>query len=93
MFLHLGGENSVLKKKIIGIFDYDLIKKSKITKEFMDIANDENLVEQKSSGNKIKSFILTTDKIYFSPISSVTLQRRTVNYANDSLDKARGEKI
>ncbi len=91
MFLHLGGEKSVLKKQIIGIFDYDLIKKSRITKEFMDIAINENLIEQKKNGNKIKSFILTTDKIYFSPISSVTLQKRVVNY-DDRLSKARGEK-
>ncbi|HOB82020.1 MAG TPA: DUF370 domain-containing protein [Peptococcaceae bacterium] len=76
MFLHLGSDVSVFKREIIGIFDYKLIKKSRITKEFIDVAAHEHLIKKGKKPKKIKSFILTTGNVYFSPISAETLQKR-----------------
>lgn len=81
MFLHLGNEKLVLAKDIIGIFDYNLIKKSRITKEFMEIITNEEALEEASADKKVKSFVVTKDKVYLSPISSVTLQKRILNFA------------
>ncbi|MGI6607297.1 MAG: extracellular matrix regulator RemB [Peptococcia bacterium] len=80
MFLHLGSKVSVLKKDIIGIFDYNLIKKSRVTKEFLEIAANEHLIIQEKDVKKIKSFIVATGNIYFSPISADTLQKRVMSY-------------
>ena len=77
MFLHLGGDVSVLQKDIIGIFDIYSSHKSTITKEFLEIAKGEKSIIKVSPNEKNKSFIIVGDKLYLSPISSVTLQKRT----------------
>lgn len=78
MFLHLGSDISVLHKDIIGIFDVNLINKSRITKEFFEVAASEQLIKKGDNPSKTKSFVLTTEMIYFSPISTETLQKRVM---------------
>lgn len=80
MFLHLGGDVSVLQKDIIGIFDIFSTYKSIISKEFMEVAEGEKSIIKVSLTEKNKSFILVGDKVYLSPISSVTLQKRSVGF-------------
>lgn len=77
MFLHLGGEISVSRKEVIGIFDVLSTKKSPITKEFLDLAITEKKLVKISGAQEAKSFVVTKDKVYYSPISSVTLQKRS----------------
>lgn len=75
MLLHLGGDVSILRKDIIGIFDVKTAKSS-ITKEFLEIAKHEKKIVHVVENQKMKSFIMTGSKLYYSPISSVTLQKR-----------------
>lgn len=76
MFLHLGGDKIVPKKDIVAILDY---KKghSAINREFIQIARDEGFVENISAPDKEKSYVITTEKIYISPISCNTLKKRS----------------
>jgi len=76
MFLHLGGDKIVPKKNIIVILDY---KKgtSSINREFIQIAKDEGFIENISDQDKEKSYVITKDKIYISPISCNTLKKRS----------------
>lgn len=76
MFLHLGGDVIVPKKDVIAIIDLKQPYKSKINNEFIRIAGDEGFSKQVCEPDKIKSFIVTTDNIYYSPISSATLKKR-----------------
>lgn len=76
MLLHLGGNISVLKEDIIAILDYEAIN-SDISKEFLDIAKIENKIIEINSLEKNKSIVILKDKMYMSPISSLTLQKRT----------------
>lgn len=78
MFLHLGGDTVVLKNDIIAIMDY---KKgfSVINKEFIKIAEEEGFIETISETGKEKSYVITTEKIYISPISCNTLKKRSVS--------------
>lgn len=80
MFLHIGGDVVVPLKNVIAIFDIESTTVSKDTKEFLRIAEEEGFIES-ISDDIPKSFIITeTDKkskIYLSPISSVTLQKRS----------------
>lgn len=75
MFLHLGSDKIIPKKEVIAILDY---KKgtSAITREFIQIARDEGFVESISDPNKEKSYVITTEKIFISPISCNTLKKR-----------------
>lgn len=76
MFLHLGSDKIVPKKDIIVILDY---KKgnSAITREFVQIARDEGFVKNISDPDKEKSYVITTEKIFISPISCNTLKKRS----------------
>jgi extracellular matrix regulatory protein B len=79
MFLHIGGDVVIPIRNIIAIMDIESTTISKDTKEFLKIAEEEGFIKS-ISHDLPKSFIITeTDKkskIYLSPISSVTLQKR-----------------
>ncbi|MCT4618136.1 MAG: DUF370 domain-containing protein [Marinisporobacter sp.] len=89
MFLHLGKDVVIPIKNIIGIIDIGSIEKSEDSKAFFKISEEEGFV-QKISDEKVKSCIITEEiqkknkgaqkvvktVIYYSPISSTTLQKR-----------------
>ncbi|MBZ4646136.1 MAG: extracellular matrix regulatory protein [Petroclostridium sp.] len=85
MFLHLGGDVVVSLKNVIAIMDLETTTISKITKEFLTIAEEEGFIENISE-DLPKSFIITEvdkkSKIYLSPISSITLYKRA-GYIDD----------
>lgn len=79
MFLHIGGDFVVPIKNVIAILDLESTTLSKDTREFLSIAEEEGFIESISEDIP-KSFIITEidkkSKIYLSPISSITLQKR-----------------
>lgn len=79
LFLHLGENEIIFKNSVLGIFNIGTLSNSKINKEFLEVANSEKKVIQIGSKEKIKTFVVTDDKIYISPISSLTLQKRFNN--------------
>ncbi|NLM42576.1 MAG: DUF370 domain-containing protein [Clostridiales bacterium] len=85
MFIHLGGDVVVPAKDIIAIMDVKSSGISHKTKEFLKTADDEGFIV-KISQDEPKSFILTERDnktvIYLSPISSVTLFKRS-NFLDD----------
>lgn len=83
MFLHLGGEVTIPQKEIIGIFDFEVARRSPASKEFLDLARADKLVMQITGLENTKSFIITENKIFFSPISSTTLQKRAVMFLQE----------
>lgn len=80
MFLHIGGDVVLPIKNVIAIFDIESTTISKDTRDFLRVAEEEGFVESISE-DLPKSFIITEidkkSKIYLSPISSVTLQKRS----------------
>ncbi|KRQ85938.1 hypothetical protein ABG79_02242 [Caloramator mitchellensis] len=79
MFLHLGENVVIPLKEVIAIFD--ITSTSSIdTKSFLKIAEEEGFVKR-ITNDEPKSFVLTErDKksiIYLSPISSLTLAKRS----------------
>lgn len=84
MFLHLGENIVVPVKDVIGIFDIDVARYSADTMQFLRMAEDDGFVERVTD-EEPKSFVIAEvkkmSKIYYSPISSSTLTKRTdVNY-------------
>lgn len=75
MFLHIGSNNVVSKKDILSILDYRL-GFSNITKEFIKTARNEGFLISIADLGKEKSYVITIDKIYVSPISCSTLKKR-----------------
>ncbi|QNU66986.1 DUF370 domain-containing protein [Ruminiclostridium herbifermentans] len=80
MFLHIGGDIVIPVKDVIAIMDIDTTTISKDTKEFLKIAEEEGFIRS-ISDDLPKSYVITeVDKksiIYLSPISSVTLKKRS----------------
>ena len=80
MFLHIGGDVVIPMKNVIAIMDIETTTLSRDTKDFLKIAEEEGFIEA-ISADLPKTFIITeTDKkskIYLSPISSITLQKRS----------------
>lgn len=79
MFLHIGGDVVIPVRNIIAILDIETTTISKDTREFLRIAEEEGFIETISQ-ELPKSYIITENekksRIYLSPISSVTLQKR-----------------
>lgn len=80
MILHIGGDIVIPMKDIVAIIDLESTAMSKDTKVFLKIAQQKGLI-QKVSEDPPKSFILVKDHkktvVYYSPISSVTLLKRS----------------
>lgn len=79
MYIHIGGDVSLLKKNIIAFFDMDNTTVSKHTRQFLKNGEVNGLVVNVSD-ELPRSFIIAKSgsdtKIYISPISSATLQKR-----------------
>lgn len=75
MFLHLGDDHLIPAEEVVLIGDLESTTDSKITNEFLDIAEEEGFVIDYSKG-KPRSFVLTGETIYISMISSNTLFKR-----------------
>lgn len=90
MTLHIGGNTVVPIRSIIAIIDLKGIEDSIISKEFMQVAEDEGFVMEVSD-EEIKSLVLTEYKketvIYMSPISSTTLLKRSTFVEDISMIK------
>ena len=75
MFIHLGGEKIIRASELIAIFDVSIEKNSKLSKQFLTYAGKEKKVEVIGE-EESKSLVVTTTKVFYSPISSGTLKKR-----------------
>lgn len=76
MFIHLGGEKIIRSSELIAIFDISIERSSKISKHFIAHATKDKTVEVIGE-EEPKSIVVTMDKVYYSPISSTTLKKRS----------------
>ena len=80
MFLHLGENVVVPIKDIIGIFDLQSTMYSSDTIQFLRMAEEDGFVER-ITDEETKSFVIEEVNklciVYLSPISSLTLSKRT----------------
>ncbi|MCG0277074.1 MAG: DUF370 domain-containing protein [Thermanaeromonas sp.] len=73
MYLHIGGEIVIPLKEIVAILDYEKVIQSPLNKDFWKSKN--------KAPEGVKSCIITKDnKVYYSPISSLTLARRVETF-------------
>ena len=76
MFIHLGENTVITDEKIIGIFDMDTSTVNKATRDYLSNAEKTGRVEYVNF-DLPKSFIVTDDKVYVSPINTSTLYKRS----------------
>ena len=81
MYIYLGNKTVINSDEIIGIFDLDTATVSKRTRDFLNKNEKQNNIVNVSYEIP-NSFVVCEDKnkktvIYFSPVSSTTLNKRT----------------
>lgn len=75
MYLHIGEEVLVLTNDIIAILDIDSANSSAFMEEF--IARHNRQVVHLTKGT-VKSIVVTSNHIYYSPLASGTLKKRSI---------------
>jgi len=78
--LHLGGNTVVPTKNLVAILSLDTTKQGTATREFLQMVQDEGFVQRIAESGKEKSFVITSDRIYLSPISAITLAKRATEF-------------
>ena len=80
VFIHIGGDIVVRAKEVVAIIDisdHDKVnKKSKSFVQQMEKTHQFIRISQ----TDVKSIVITTNHIYYSPISSVTLKKRASSF-------------
>ncbi|MGI6551093.1 MAG: extracellular matrix regulator RemB [Syntrophomonadales bacterium] len=76
MFIHLGSDHMISSRDIIAILNIDSYINISL-KEIIEIAIAERNFHPICSRERAKSLVVTTDTIYLSPISSITLFKRS----------------
>lgn len=79
MYVHLGGEVVVPIQDIVGIFDTKTIDGNPDNQRFISLASESKRVKAEIPRRDRKSIVVTTDGVYWSAISSLTLVRRVMN--------------
>lgn len=74
MYISIGGEVVIKSKDLIAILDQHIVRESKIMRDFLQQPTDQVAEVTKDT---YKSIVITTDKIYLSPLSSSTLYKRS----------------
>ncbi len=74
MFIHIGNSKVVFNNDLIGIFNLDS-PAGQVNKQLLTSANYDALYAYPEK-EQSKSFIVTDQKIFMSPISPLTLYRR-----------------
>lgn len=75
MFLFLGGNVTVKKNDVIGIFDIEQCSVSRITADFLN-ANQKQGRVVSVSDDMPKAFVACTNKTYITNVSNSTLNKR-----------------
>lgn len=76
MYVHIGGEYTILSKSIVGLVDLDTVPaSSEDMKLFLKSQEDRNILEYVSE-ELPRSLIITDDRSYVSPLSVSTLCKR-----------------
>ncbi|MBP5416663.1 MAG: DUF370 domain-containing protein [Clostridiales bacterium] len=78
MFVHIGGEYTILIDSIIGLVNLETVQASSDVNAFLRQQEEENILEYVSEEIP-RSLILTDERVYISPISVTTLKKRIDN--------------
>ncbi len=79
MYVHLGNNYIISGEKIVAVLNYQSPVSADL-REIVDIARLENKLINISDSGKEKAVIVCDDKVYLSPISSITLYKRAFNH-------------
>lgn len=76
-YIHIGGEYSIPRRLIVGIFDLDntSVARSRGTNDFLAESEAQGIIEYVSE-DLPRTFVVTLERVYVTPISVATLRAR-----------------
>lgn len=74
LYVHLGEDILIRSSEIIAILDKETVKTSKYIEELLE--KKEEVIVELTKGS-YKSIVVTEDRIYYSPLASGTLKKRS----------------
>ncbi|GAA0377942.1 extracellular matrix regulator RemB [Bacillus horti] len=77
MYVHLGGDTVIRSADMITILDYNHIEQGKAMESFLTSFAQQKKLLWISEQTMTKSIVVTDQYVYGSPISSLTLLKRT----------------
>lgn len=75
MYINIGEEYVLKEKDIIAVFDMDKATVGKITRDYLNAAQKNGKIIY-AGYDLPKSFIVTKDKVYISPLNTATVLKR-----------------
>ncbi len=84
MFLHLGSDVVVPAKEVLIINDHKMMSSAINRKMLQKLREQGKVIEVTDETDEAKSYVFTTDKVYLSVISSVTLKKRLDSYRKEN---------
>lgn len=75
MYINIGEEYVLKEKDIIAVFDMDKATVGKITRDYLNAAQKRGKIIY-AGYDLPKSFIVTKDKVYISPLNTATVLKR-----------------
>ncbi len=75
MYIHIGGGHAVYMGDIIGIMDLENTSTSRVTRDFLRKKEREGKVIT-TSFDLPKSFVVTDECVYITPVTAATLEKR-----------------
>lgn len=75
MYINIGEEYVLKEKDIIAVFDMDKATVGKITRDYLNAAQKNGKIIY-TGYDLPKSFIVTKDKVYISPLNTATVLKR-----------------
>jgi hypothetical protein len=79
VYVHLGGDVVVPIQDIVGIFDARIVEGNEDNQRFLEAARTHGRMVAEIPIQDRKAVVVTTDGVYTSAISSLTLVRRVTN--------------
>ncbi len=86
MYIHLGNDTAVPENEIIGIFDIENTSVNKDTKEFLSNAGKTGKTAYVSF-DMPKAYVLCSEKVYITAVSSLTLNKRICRFCEERKKK------
>lgn len=75
MFIHIGDDHVIQSDDVIGMIDYSLVSSSTINEEMLsELQKKEQVII--AEDDTPKAVVITTEKIYYSSLSVLTLKKR-----------------
>jgi hypothetical protein len=85
MYVHIGGDYTISDSYIVGIFDIDQTTGGESdTVRYLNEAERSGRIEIVSP-ELPRSFVVTLDRVYISPLSVATIKKRLVNGAQGNI--------